>query len=99
MFMPEGVVFVQTDGEKSGLVLFRNGVKSSETPLVEPAEVDIQTRTVSFRISLPLEKLATGRYTVQAVTVQPGGEHAAFARTYFALRPPVAPKPATPPSE
>ncbi len=76
---------------RAGLVLFRNGVKSVETPLVEPAEIDAKTRTVSFRISMPLEKLAAGRYTVQAVTVEPGGEHAAFARSYFALRAPAAP--------
>jgi len=84
------------DGEKlrAGLVFFRNGERTNETLLVEPAEVDAKTKTAAFRISLPLEKLAPGRYTVQAVTVEAGGEQSAFARAYFALRQP--PKPAAP---
>ncbi len=76
---------------RAGLVFFRNGERTNETPLVEPAEVDRKTRTATFRISLPLEKLPPGRYTVQAVTVEAGGEQAAFARAYFALRPPTKP--------
>ncbi len=79
---------------RAGLVFFRNGERLSETPLVEPAEVDAKGRMASFRVSLPLEKLPTGRYTVQAVAVQTGGEHAAFARGYFALRPPTTAAPA-----
>jgi hypothetical protein len=59
--------------------------------MVEPAEVDAKTRIASFRLSLPLDKFAPGRYTVQAVTVQSGGSHSAFARGYFALRPPINP--------
>ncbi|MCL5286927.1 MAG: VWA domain-containing protein, partial [Acidobacteria bacterium] len=74
---------------RAGLVFFRGGERLSETPMIEPAEVDAKTRVASFRLSLPLEKFAPGRYTVQAVTVQTGGGHAAFARGYFALRPPV----------
>ena len=74
---------------RAGLVFYRGGEKLSETPLVEPAEVDAKTRIASFRLSLPLEKFAPGHYTVQAVTVQSGGGHSAFARGYFALRLPV----------
>ncbi len=74
---------------RAGLLFFRGGERLSETPMVEPAEVDAQTRIASFRLSLPLEKFAPGRYTVQAVTVQMGGGHSAFARGYFALRPPI----------
>ena len=44
------------------------------------------THAASFRLSLPLEKLATGNYTVQAVVVETGGTQAAFARNYFNLR-------------
>ncbi len=76
-------------GLRAGLVFFRNGERLSETPMVEPAEVDAKNHVASFRLSLPLEKLPTGHYTVQAVAVQTGGVHAAFARGYFALRPPV----------
>jgi VWFA-related protein len=79
---------------RAGLVLFRNGVKVSETPMVEPGEIDEATRTVSFRMSVALDKMKTGRYTVQAVTLQPGGELSAFGRGFFALRPPIAPVPA-----
>jgi len=76
---------------RAGLVFFRNGEKASETPLVEPAEFDAKTRTAAFRLTLPLERLATGRYTVQAVVIESGGQHVAFARNYFALRPPASP--------
>ena len=55
------------------------------------AEYDEKTRTASFRISLPLDKLATGNYTVQAVVVETGGTQAAFARNYFNLRKAAAP--------
>lgn len=76
---------------RAGLVLFRNGVKSSETPMIEAAEIDAVTRTASFRMSIPLEKMPTGRYTVQAVTIEPGGTLSGFQRAYFVLRPPVKP--------
>jgi VWFA-related protein len=78
---------------RAGLVFFREGERRSETPLVEPAEVYPKTRTASFRISLPLERLTPGRYSVQAVVVELDGGQAAFGRSYFALRAP-APQPA-----
>ena len=73
---------------RAGLVFFRNGERTNDTPLVEPAEVDAKTGTAAFRISLPLEKFAPGRYTVQAIVVNGASDQAAFARSYFALRPP-----------
>ncbi len=73
---------------RAALIFFRNGERTNATPVVEPAEVDAKTRTAAFRISVPLDKLPTGRYTVQAVVVEAGGDQAAFARSYFALRPP-----------
>jgi VWFA-related protein len=76
---------------RAGLAFFRGGIRVSATPLVEAAEVDPKTRTASFRISLPLDKLPTGRYTVQAIAVAAGSEYSAFARTYLALRAPDAP--------
>ncbi len=80
---------------RAGLVFFRSGERVSETPLVEPSEVDAagagnKPRLASFRIALPLEKMAPGRYTVQALTLEPGGALAAFARAHFALRLPPA---------
>jgi VWFA-related protein len=72
---------------RAGLLFFRDGQKISETPLVEPAEVNAGTRTASFRINLALEKFLPGGYTVQAVVVEDGSDQAAFARNSFALRP------------
>ena len=81
---------------RAGLVFFHNGQRSNETPVVEPAEINPVTRAASFRLSLPLDKLATGSYTVQAVVVEAGGTQAAFARNFFALRKPVNPASAAP---
>ncbi len=75
---------------RAGLVFFRQGQRVSDTPMVEAAEFDAKTRTAVFRMSLPLEKFATGRYTAQAVVIEAGGTHVAFGRTFFALRLPVA---------
>ena len=75
---------------RAGLEFFRDGEWSSETALVEAAEVDKATHSASFRIRLPLEKFAPGYYTVQAVTVEQGSQEAAFAQNDFVLRLPVA---------
>jgi VWFA-related protein len=88
------------NGLRAGLVLFRNGARVNQTPMVEPAEVDPKTGAASFRISLPLSSVAPGRYTLQAVAVEAGTQQAAFARNYFALRAatqPAAVPPATSP--
>ena len=79
-----------TDSSKmrAGLLFFRDGQKTSETPLVEPAEVDTKNHIVSFRIDLPFAKFVPGGYTVQAVVVEDGEDLAAFARNNFALLPP-----------
>jgi hypothetical protein len=71
---------------RAGLVLFRNGQWSSETPLVEPAELDVKRHTASFRLSIPLAKLSTGDYAVQAVVVEEGTDQAAFAQNSFLLK-------------
>jgi VWFA-related protein len=71
---------------RAGLVFLRNGIQMNATPLIAPAQVDAKTHTVSFRISLPLQKLPTGRYTVQVVAVAPGTQHSAFGRAYLALQ-------------
>ena len=88
----------KSDGSRvrAGLVFFRNGERVNATPLVEPAEVDMKTQTAGFRISLPLDKLPAGRYTLQAVAIEAGGDQAAFARNYFAIRQLPAPAAAPP---
>lgn len=82
---------------RAGLIFFRGGVQVNATPLLAPTAVDQKTRTASFRISLPLTKLPTGRYTVQAVTIAAGTQESAFGRAYLALeQPPAAPGPNPP---
>jgi VWFA-related protein len=71
---------------RAGLVFLRNGIQMNATPLIAPARVDTKTHTASFRISLPLQKLPTGRYTVQVIAVAPGTQHSAFGRAYLALQ-------------
>ncbi|MBI3484243.1 MAG: hypothetical protein HY012_03710, partial [Acidobacteria bacterium] len=78
---------------------FADGAKMARSPLEMGGERIIPSVTrvfttqqkmyVFFQAYVPLEKFAPGRYTVQAVAVQTGGGHSAFARGYFALRPPV----------
>ena len=75
---------------RAGLALFRDGRRVNQTPLVEPTQVNEANHTVSFRMSVPLSSVGSGRYTVQAVVVEAGGEQAGFARSYFALRPATA---------
>jgi VWFA-related protein len=86
-YLPAGLDPAQL---RAGLVFFRDGQRASETSLVTPAEFDRATRTAAFRISLPLERFAAGRYTVQAVVIELAGVHSAFQRNYFALRAPAA---------
>jgi VWFA-related protein len=75
---------------RAGLEFLRDGQWWSETALMEPAEVDNATHSASFRIRLPLEKFASGGYTVEAVSVEQGTQEAAFAQNDFVLRLPVA---------
>jgi VWFA-related protein len=70
---------------RAGLVFFRGGVQVNATPLLAPAAVDPKTRTASFRISLPLAKLPSGHFTVQAVAIAAGTQQSAFGRAYLAL--------------
>jgi VWFA-related protein len=86
-YYPDGV---ETRQLRGGLIFFRNGEEIEATPLLIPASVDSETRTASFRISLPLSKLPLGRYSVQAVVVGAGTQQAAFGRAYLALLQPVA---------
>src|SRR5258705_11662159 len=71
---------------RAGLVFFRNGQRLSDTPMLEPAEYDGETRTASFRISLPLSGLNAGGYTAQAAVDAARTSYASIARNYFVLR-------------
>ena len=92
-YVPEKIDLGQL---RAGLEFFRNGARISQTPVVAPAQVDEKTRTASFRMSLPLNTVDIGRYTVQAVVVEAGGAQAAFGRNYFALRAQTVPPAPTP---
>jgi VWFA-related protein len=81
---------LSADAIRGGLIFFRNGVQMNQTPIVEPTAFDSATHTATFRISLPLSKLPTGRYTVQAVAIAPGTQQSAFGRAYLALEEPLA---------
>lgn len=70
---------------RAGLIFFRSGAEIKATPLLSPTGEDPNTRTASFRISLPLSKLPMGRYTVQAVVVGAGTQQSTFGRAYLAL--------------
>jgi VWFA-related protein len=84
---------------RAGLIFFRGGLQVNATPLFAPTDIDARTRTASFRVSLPLSKLPTGRYAVQAVVIGAGTQQAAFSRSYLALAeamPPANPDSAAP---
>jgi VWFA-related protein len=85
---------------RAGLVFFRGGVQVNTTPLLAPTAVDPKTRTASYRIALPLAKLPSGHYTVQAVAIAAGTQQSAFGRAYLAVdQAPAVPNPAaTPPA-
>jgi VWFA-related protein len=88
----ENLASLSSDSIRGALIFFHNGVQVNQTPLVEPTAYDATTHTATFRISLPLAKLVTGRYTVQAVAIAPGTQQSAFGRAYLALEePPAAP--------
>ncbi len=71
---------------RAGLVFFREGARASETPLAEAIEWDATTRTAAFRFRVPLDQLAAGRYSVEAVAIEAGGNYAGFAMNSFAVR-------------
>lgn len=82
------------DSLRAGLIFFRNGLQVNASPLFAPTEINSKTRTASFRVSLPLSKLPTGRYAVQAVVIGAGTQQAAFGRSYLALaETPASPNP------
>jgi VWFA-related protein len=71
---------------RAGLAFFRNGLQINATALLAPTTLDAKNHIASFRISLPLDKLPTGRYSVQVVVIAAGTQHSAFGRAYLALQ-------------
>lgn len=82
---------------RAGLIFFRNGVLASRSPLVAPSAYDPKTRTASFRIQLPLDRLPQGGYMLEAVTIVAGTPYAAFGRAFLALVPRAPASTAAPP--
>ncbi|HUJ33123.1 MAG TPA: VWA domain-containing protein [Candidatus Acidoferrum sp.] len=96
-YYPEKAAAFDANVLRAGLIFFRKGLQVNATPLLAPTEINASTHTASFRISLPLAKLPTGRYAVQAVVIGAGTQQAAFGRSYLALqKAPAAPNPAVP---
>ena len=83
---------------RAGLIFFRSGVQVDTTPMLAPTAVDEKNHTASFRISLPLAKLASGRYSVQAIVIGAGTQQSAFGRAYLALEQPPSVSSSTAPS-
>jgi VWFA-related protein len=82
---------------RAGLIFFRNGLLASRSPLVRPAAFDPRTRTASFRIELPLDRMRLGRYKLEMVTIVAGTPLAAFARAFLAVVAPASASGAMPP--
>ena len=84
-YYPEKDETFDADSLRGALIFFRNGVQINTTPLLAPAAVDAKDHAASFRISLPLAKLPSGLYTVQAVAIGAGTQQSAFGRAYLAI--------------
>ncbi len=66
----------------------RGKVKVFESaPLQVTAGLDPKTKALPLRFSLPLAKLATGRYTCQVSVFNPASQKSAFWRTGVVLMP------------
>ena len=60
---------------------YRGDVKAFETaPMLVTEGLDVKTKAVPLRFSLPLEGFATGRYDCQVTVIDPAGEKIAFWR-------------------
>ena len=84
-YYPEKADSFDASSLRGSLIFFRNGVQINTTPLLAPAVVDAKDHSASFRISLPLAKLPSGLYTVQAVVIGAGTQQSAFGRAYLAI--------------
>ncbi|HTS11616.1 MAG TPA: VWA domain-containing protein [Candidatus Limnocylindrales bacterium] len=85
-YYPEKGASFDPNTLRAGLIFFRKGLQINATPLLAPTEINASAHTASFRISLPLSKLPTGRYAIQAVVIGAGTDQAAFGRSYLALQ-------------
>jgi VWFA-related protein len=70
------------------VTFYRGGVKALETsPLAIAGEVDARTRAMPLRFSVPLERLAPGRYDCQVTVLEPGATKATFWRAPIVVVP------------
>ncbi len=67
---------------------YRDGAKAFETPVEAVTDgLDLKTKALPLRFSVPLDKLATGGYTVQISVLDPTGQKAAFWQAPVVLVP------------
>jgi len=67
---------------------YRGDVKVFETaPLAVGDGLDVKSKAVPLRFSLPLESVAPGRYDCQVTVLEPNGQKAAFWRAPIVLVP------------
>jgi VWFA-related protein len=70
------------------VTFYRDDVKVFETqPIAVTDGLDVRSKAVPLRFSLPLESLPVGRYECQVTVLEPGGQKAAFWRAPVVLVP------------
>jgi len=70
------------------VTFYRGEVKALETaPLPVTEGLEVRSKAVALRFSLPLDSLATGRYECQVTVLDPAGQKAAFWRAPVVLVP------------
>jgi hypothetical protein len=83
----------QPGAEKTRLMVatvsfFRGGVKTFETAPLKVADgLNAKSKAVPMSFSVPLEKLAPGRYTCQVSVIDPGAQRMAVWRSPMVLLP------------
>ncbi len=79
---------VSTQPVLAFVTFFRGDVKVFETqPVAVTGGLDLRSKAVPLRLSIPLETLVTGRYDCQVTVLEPGGQKAAFWRAPVVIVP------------
>ena len=67
---------------------YRGDIKVYEAPPIAVTEgLDPRSKAVPIRLTVPLERLGTGRYDCQVTLLSPGSEKVAFSRTSIVVTP------------
>ena len=70
------------------VTFFRGDAKVFETqPVAVTGGLDLRSKAVPLRLSIPLETLVPGRYDCQVTVLEPGGQKAAFWRAPVVIVP------------